>query len=234
MGEHGSLTSEQSSLLKTIHNNSVQLLQIVSGLLDFSNVQSGSIQVSRQAVDVAVLTGAVVSDFQSIIASRNISFVYDPQVANLFVNIDRYLYERIVFNLISNAVKFTLSGGQVKVSLRHEIERLTLTVSDTGVGISEETLKSLFNEFKQLNEVSPRHVEGVGLGLALVKEFSALLDGSISVQSEPGKGSVFSVEVLAPLTEISLPAHVATLGRRLRLPVPRQADWRARSTCPAF
>ncbi len=204
MGNHGSLTDDQNALLRTIHNNSVRLLQMVSGLLDFSNAESGSIQVSRQPVDVAVLTGAVVSDFQSIIASRNITLTYDPQSANLFVNIDRYLYERIVSNLISNAVKFTMSGGLVKVSLRHENERLILSVSDTGVGIPDETLKSLFKEFKQLNEVSSRHVEGVGLGLALVREYADLLSGTVSVRSGTGQGSLFTVDVFAPLTALPL------------------------------
>jgi signal transduction histidine kinase/HPt (histidine-containing phosphotransfer) domain-containing protein len=202
MGNHGTLTTDQSALLRTIHNNSVRLLQMVSGLLDFSNAQSGSIQVSRQPVDVAVLTGAVVSDFQSIIASRNISLTYDPQAANLLVSIDRYLYERIVSNLISNAVKFTMAGGQVKVSLRYEIDRLILSVLDTGVGIPDETLKSLFQEFKQLNEVSSRHVEGVGLGLSLVKEYADLLEGTVSVRSGSGQGSLFTVDVFAPLTEV--------------------------------
>ncbi|RTL41509.1 MAG: response regulator [Candidatus Melainabacteria bacterium] len=202
MGNHGALTADQSALLRTIHNNSVRLLQMVSGLLDFSVVQSGSIQVSRQPVDVAVLTGAVVSDFQSIIASRNITLTYDPQQANLFVMIDRYMYERIVSNLISNAVKFTMAGGQVKVSLRHKDDRLELSVLDTGVGIPDETLKSLFQEFKQLNEVSSRHVEGVGLGLSLVKEYADLLNGTVSVRSGTGQGSLFTVDVFAPVTEL--------------------------------
>ncbi|HEY9676869.1 MAG TPA: response regulator [Drouetiella sp.] len=202
MGNHGSLTPDQSTLLRTIHNNSVRLLQMVSGLLDFSHAQSGAIQVSRQPVDVAVLTGAVVSDFQSIIASRNITLTYDPQSANLLVSIDRYLYERIVSNLISNAVKFTMAGGQVKVSLKHENERLVLSVLDTGVGIPDETLKSLFQEFKQLNEVSSRHVEGVGLGLSLVKEYADLLEGTVSVRSGTGQGSLFTVDVYAPKVEL--------------------------------
>ncbi len=212
MGNHGTLTEDQSALLRTIHNNSVRLLQMVSGMLDFSDAQSGSIQVSRQPVDVAALTGAVVSDFQSIIASRNVNLTYDPQSANLLVNIDRYLYERIVSNLISNAVKFTMAGGQVKVSLRYDNARLVLSVLDTGVGIPDETLKSLFQEFKQLNEVSSRHVEGVGLGLSLVKEYADLLDGTVTVRSGTGQGSLFTVDVFAPLTELpaALLPHVDT------------------------
>jgi signal transduction histidine kinase/HPt (histidine-containing phosphotransfer) domain-containing protein len=95
-----------------------------------------------------------------------------------------------------------MSGGQVKVSLSHENERLILSVSDTGVGIPDETLKSLFQEFKQLNEVSSRHMEGVGLGLALVKKYADLLAGTVSVRSGTGQGSLFTVDVLAPLTAL--------------------------------
>lgn len=119
------------------------------------------------------------------------------------VSIDRYLYERILFNLLSNAVKFTSSGGKISVSIAVEGERLRVKVQDTGIGIPGPDIGRLFQKFRQVDSSSTRRFEGAGLGLALVKEFSQLLGGDVSVESKPGKGSVFTVECLAPRTEAS-------------------------------
>jgi len=111
------------------------------------------------------------------------------------------LYERILFNLISNAVKFTPEGGTVAISVVVEGETLRLSVRDSGVGISADDQDRLFRRFAQLEGASTRRFEGTGLGLALVKEFTELLGGSVGVESTPGKGSTFTVECHAPRAE---------------------------------
>jgi len=110
---------------------------------------------------------------------------------------DRYIYERILFNLLSNAVKFTEKGG-ISVSIKLADNRLQVSVADTGKGIQKSDLKKLFHKFIQLESSSTRRFEGLGLGLALSKEFAVLLDGTITVKSEKRKGSTFVLECLAP------------------------------------
>jgi signal transduction histidine kinase len=130
---------------------------------------------------------------------------------------DRYLYERILFNLLSNAVKFTPPGGKVTAALEVSDGRLTLSVSDTGIGIPEKDQARLFEKFYQAEGSSTRRFEGTGLGLALVKEFSQLLGGDVTVKSEPGKGSTFTLTCLAP--ESKAPATAEPLPDRKPLVV---------------
>jgi signal transduction histidine kinase len=115
------------------------------------------------------------------------------------VMMDRYLLERIMFNLLSNAAKFT-SKGKVDVTVRLDGDQLSISVSDTGIGIPESEQKNLFQKFSQVEGSSTRRFEGTGLGLAMVKEFAELLGGPVSVESVEGKGSTFTVKCLAPRT----------------------------------
>src|SRR5262249_6922362 len=141
-------------------------------------------------------------------------FEADPPAAA--VRLDRYLYERVAFNLLSNAVKFTPPGGTVAVAVRVGGGRLRLEVRDTGVGIAADDLPHLFQKFRQLEGPSARRFEGSGLGLALVKEFAELLDGTVRVASTPGQGSTFTVECAAPAADAApAPAEEARPAPRL-------------------
>ncbi len=198
MGEYGVLPEPARRILQTMHNNATRLLQMVTGLLDFSKFEAGRMEVKREETDVAAVTKSIMDDFAAIMSQKKIKsdLKTTPPVMNVLM--DRYLYERILFNLLSNAVKFTAEGGVISISLEWLDGNLRLSVSDTGIGISEENQKHLFEKFKQLEGVATRRFEGTGLGLALVREFAELLGGRVLVQSEPGKGSTFTVECLAP------------------------------------
>lgn len=182
--------------LHVVHRNGVRLLQLVNGLLDFSKLEAGKIQVRRQPVDAAALTRAISFDFGLAFKNRALDFTVETSMASMPVLLDGYLFERIVFNLLSNALKFTERGG-VSIHLTRNDDRLVLSVSDTGIGISEEDQKNLFQKFRQLEGSATRRFEGTGLGLALVKEFAELLGGSVSVRSAPGQGSTFTVDLQA-------------------------------------
>jgi signal transduction histidine kinase len=114
---------------------------------------------------------------------------------------DRYLFERILFNLLANAVKFTPPGGRIVLRLQARDGQLQLSLSDTGIGISENEAKDLFKKFSQAEGSATRRFEGTGLGLALVKECAQLLGGSVTLQSRPGEGSTFTVRCAAPASE---------------------------------
>src|SRR5262249_59764552 len=120
------------------------------------------------------------SDFKPAFAQKQLEGRFEAVPSEAWVQMDRYLYERILFNLLSNAVKFTPAGGTVSVLLRVAGEGLRLSVSDTGNGIAPADLPNLFQKFRQLEGSSTRRFEGTGLGLALVKEFAGLLGGAVS------------------------------------------------------
>ena len=209
MGEHGALSEEQTALLTAVHDNSVKLMQMVAGFVDLSKSQTGELKVSRQPVDVCALVSSVVMDFQPLAERKHIRMLFSAGDGASVVSLDRYLFERIAFNLLSNAVKFTPEDGQVDVLIRIEDDHVKLLVIDTGIGIADPFDRRLFQELRQVEEASSRRLEGMGLGLALVTEFSALLGGELTIRSELGKGSRVEVSVLAPLVTSSPQGNTA-------------------------
>lgn len=193
-GDAGKLTEEQTEHLKTMHNNTVRLLQLITGLLDFSRLEAGKIELRPEPTDIVALTKSILSDFTPALKQKQLTLVSNlPENASL-IEMDRYLYERILFNLVSNAVKFTQTSGIITVGLQKETEdRWLITVKDTGMGIPESDVGLVFQRFRQAEAPSTRRFEGAGLGLALVVEFARLLGGDVSVESKLGVGSQFSV-----------------------------------------
>ena len=201
MGEHGALSTEQAALLKLVHGNSVKLLQMVSGLADIPKSQSGIFQVTRQPMDIVALTASVVQDFQPLAMRKKLNLHFEQLGEQMIVNVDRYLFERIVFNLLSNAAKFTPEGGSISVVLNVNCDRVTLTITDTGVGIANPQDKLLAPEYRQFEDASSWTIDGLGLGLALVKEFTSMLGGTIEIKSKVGAGTVVVVDIIAPPME---------------------------------
>jgi len=182
------------SALEIIHNNAVRLLQLVNGLLDFSKLDAGQIQARLTPVKITELTKMVYQDFQPLIMERQLQARLEMDPTEAVVMTDRYIYERILFNLLSNAVKFTAPGGTICVTLKCINDRFTLSVSDTGIGIPTEERDNIFQRFHQLEGSSTRRFEGTGLGLSLVKEFTTLLQGTVTVSSKVGEGSTFTID----------------------------------------
>lgn len=197
-GETGSLTEPQKSTLEIVHNNAVRLLLMVNSLLDFSKLEAGKTQINPEPLEIVGLTQSILGDFKSLLSQKGLELSFESDPSTAFVRLDRYLYERILFNLLSNAIKFNSPNGKILVSLKMANNRLQLVVRDTGIGIAPAEISNLFQKFRQLEGSSTRRFEGTGLGLALVKEFSTLLGGTVSVQSKPGEGSAFTVDCLAP------------------------------------
>ncbi|MFO0983712.1 MAG: ATP-binding protein [Planctomycetota bacterium] len=213
-GDAATLGAEQAHSLGIVHNNAVRLLQLVTGLLDLAKVEAGKLPVNREPIDIVALTRSVVADFQPAAKRAALELSLHSEVASPVIAMDRHLYERILFNLLSNAVKFTPHGGRVKVLLACRDGRLRLTVQDTGIGIAANKIEQLFQRFHQLDASSTRRFEGVGLGLALVKEFADLLDGEVTATSVPGEGSTFALVCPAPPCDTA--ARAAAHGSRFR------------------
>ncbi|MBX9941524.1 MAG: response regulator [Candidatus Obscuribacterales bacterium] len=217
-GEAGGISQEQKPFLELMHNNCNRLLSMVNGLLDFSKLEAGKVNVNREAVDIVKLVQTLANDFKPLLAKRDLKLTLTLPEQPLWVEIDRYLTERILFNLLSNAVKFT-PAGSVSIELRRlPDDMVEILVSDTGVGIKAAELPNLFVRFRQLEGSSARRFEGTGLGLALVKEFAELMQGDVRVESLEGRGSTFSVKLKAQECKKSESTEPEVRGKRQALP----------------
>ncbi len=201
---HGAAPPDQQrDLVATAHRNGVRLLRLVNSLLDFSRIEAGRVRAAYIRTDLAELTREVASTFRSAIEKVGLTLEIDAAPLSSPAYVDRDMWEKILLNLLSNAFKFTLQGG-IRVTLREESGTVLVRVADTGVGIPGEELPKLFERFHRVENQQSRSFEGSGIGLALVQELVKLHHGDITVESEVGRGSSFTITL--PLGRAHLPA----------------------------
>jgi len=188
------LPRERLERLSTVHRNARRLLKLVDNLLDLSRLEVGRVEASYEPVDLATYTAELASAFQAAFEKASLTLSLDLPTLPERTFVDREMWEKIVLNLLSNAFKHTFEGG-VAVRLRCVGEYVELEVADTGTGIEACDVPRLFERFRRVRGARSRTHEGTGIGLALVRELSALLGGSVRVTSEPGVGSQFTVRV---------------------------------------
>jgi PAS domain S-box-containing protein len=203
------LGSQAATLVGLAYRNAQRLLRLVNTLLDFSRIEAGRLQAVYEPVDLPVLTAELAGVFRSAVEKAGLTLTVDCPPLGEPVYVDRDMWERIVLNLLSNALKFTLEGG-IRISLQREEGQAVLEVADTGVGIPAEEIGKLFNRFHRVASTRGRSQEGTGIGLALIRELAGLHKGTVTVHSEIGHGSRF--RVCMPLGSAHLP--VQQLGRR--------------------
>lgn len=189
-----SRSAAEREQLALIHRNGLRLLKLVNTLLDFSRIEAGKVRTNLELTDVAHLTAALASLFESATQRAGLRLRVDcpPLPGPLFV--DRDMWEKIVLNLLSNAFKFTFHG-EIAVELRNSGVHLLLSVRDTGTGIPADEIPHLFERFHRVQNAQSRTNEGTGIGLALVQELVKLHGGSIHVESTLGVGSTFTVSI---------------------------------------
>jgi len=186
---------ESRNLLVTMHSNGMRLLKLINYLLDLVRLESGVMQVKKEPVDIADFLKGLASAARQMADDKRITLEtwIAPEVGAVMV--DRDKLEKIILNLQFNALKFTPSGGRVDIRAERLGDDLVLQVKDTGMGISAKNLPNVFSRFWQADDSSRRKYQGVGIGLALVKEFSELQGGKASVESQEGKGTTFTVRL---------------------------------------
>ena len=180
--------------LEIVHRNGLRLLRLVNTLLDFSRIEAGRVRASYEPTDLAAFTADLASNFRSACEKAGLTLTVDCSPLPESVFVDRGMWEKVVLNLLSNAFKFTCEGG-LSVSLRLVQHAAELRVSDTGTGIPPEEMPRLFERFHRVENARGRTHEGSGIGLALVQELVRLHGGSITAESEIGKGTTFLVSV---------------------------------------
>jgi signal transduction histidine kinase len=204
LGAHGALTPDQQDALETVSRNGRHLLGLVNDILDLSKVEAGRMELHLTPTDIRELITSVLSGMGSLVTAKEHTVTLDLADGPLVVRADEIRVRQILFNLISNAVKFTPTGGQIVVRAvskpmllsgsgepRREREAVWIAVSDHGIGIAPHDVPRLFTEFSQVDASHSRRYEGTGLGLALCKRFVELLGGQIGVESTLGRGSTF-------------------------------------------
>jgi PAS domain S-box-containing protein len=204
----------QRRRLEMINRNAGRLRRMVDMLLDFARIEGGRLQPEFTAVKIGELTRGVAESFAPAVERAGLVFAVDCPSAGHHVLVDPDMWEQIVLNLLSNAVKFT-PAGMIGISLRTTAETVELSVRDTGTGIAADQLPHLFERFYQVRGAGGRSHEGSGIGLALVRELTALHGGEVEAASRPGEGSTFTVRIPAvrapdPVSEAPGPQSAAS------------------------
>ena len=190
---HYDFSVEQGNELKIIRKNSSRLLRVINQILDFRKVENAKMAMNVQSVEIVTFTAEVKSYFDNLAQTKSITYTFHSDILEQQIFMDTDMIEKALVNLISNAFKFNKKGGIVEVKLQDRNDRILLSVCDTGTGISEEDQQYIFSRFFRGKE---KHVSGTGIGLNLTREFILLHDGEIYFESEYGKGSCFSFELL--------------------------------------
>jgi signal transduction histidine kinase/DNA-binding response OmpR family regulator/ABC-type xylose transport system substrate-binding protein len=187
------IKGKSRELLKMVQRNALALQQLVSNILDFRKIQNGKMELKLYRFDIVKTLTMWVGDFQLTAERKQIRLHLDVDdlTGSHEMIADQEKISRIVFNLLSNALKYTPAGGEIFVSLKDEGANLRLDVRDTGKGISQDEADKIFERFFQAKGAA----SGTGIGLALVKSFVELHHGEARVESEPGKGSDFIVVI---------------------------------------
>ena len=186
---------ETRELLGTMHSNSMRLLKLINDLLDLVRLESGIMTVKQEPVNIGEFMKGLASSARQVANDKRIRLEISVPSDLGEVLGDRDKLEKILLNLLFNALKFTPAGGKVEMRADTQGSELILVVEDTGMGISEKNLPHVFDRFWQADDSSKRKYQGVGIGLALVKELVEIQGGKVSVESEEGKGTVFTIKL---------------------------------------
>ena len=195
------LTSNESSdsktakYLKIIQQNCYRQLRLVNNLIDISKIDSNYYELHLQNCNIIELVENITMSVAEYVENKGISLVFDTNVEELNLACDPDQMERIILNLLSNATKFTSSGGGIWVNIHAIGDNVKIIIKDTGAGISQDKLDCIFDRFQQVDTSLTRMHEGSGIGLSLVKSLVEKHNGHINVKSELGKGAEFVIEL---------------------------------------
>lgn len=208
LGENNdkNLSAEQVEFAQVIQSSGNGLLGLIDEILDLSKIEAGKMDLDIIEITIEEIVNGINSLFVHVAKEKNIAFHIDAKKAPLVIKSDRMRLEQILKNLISNAIKFT-SEGSVTLTIAKDKNNksLSFAVKDTGIGIPKEQQPLIFEAFQQADGSTKRKYGGTGLGLSISRELARLLKGEITLESEPGKGSTFTLNIPISLTAIGQP-----------------------------
>ena len=219
------LSAEEAGYLDIIERNGRNLLQLINEILDLAKIEAGRMDVHPKPFSLRQLLEDTLESIIPLAKEKNLEIRQDIPQNLPDLESDELRVSQILQNLLGNAVKFT-DSGYVRVSVRSDSTHVEVQVSDTGIGISEEEIPYIFDEFRQADGSSTRRHEGTGLGLAIAYKATQMLCGTISVESVLGKGSTFTLSLPLVWTQSSLPSERSTSPRSTDVPSERNAPCR--------
>lgn len=187
------ISAKIKSSLEIAQKNSFRLLKLVNNLLDITRLDEKKYQIKLEKIEINNVISGLVDSLSHLANSKKIKLIKNIPNQETYILADIDAMEKLIINLLTNAIKFTNSAGEIYVKTNCQNKNITISIQDNGIGISEENLHYIFDRFKQVDSSSTRKYQGSGLGLALVKELTILQNGQIKVESTPNKGTIFNI-----------------------------------------
>ncbi len=191
----GTLNESQKKYTSNVLRSGKHLLELINALLDFSKIEAGKMELILEEFAIQDAINEIKETMMPLAMKKEIELNYSINVKDPIIVADSVKFKQILYNLVSNAIKFTDQGGSVTMGINTTDEIISVLVKDSGIGISSENQDKLFNPFYQVDSSNAREYEGTGLGLALVEKFVEMHGGKIRVDSEVGKGSTFTFRI---------------------------------------
>nr|WP_321496695.1 ATP-binding protein [uncultured Methanolobus sp.] len=210
-GMPGQLNNDQKEYLSIINRSGSRLLELVNRMLDISMIESGKMDLSYESFNPDYVLSIVLKRTSSMAAKKNICMnsVIEPGFEEIIADADKVT--EMLYNIVENSIKFTHEGGRISISVKGNGGNVYFAVSDTGIGIKQEDMERIFEPFVQVDGSATRKHGGVGLGLMLVREYAKMHNGEVTVESEYGKGSTFTLK-LPRVPENLKHAQTSTVG----------------------
>ncbi len=197
LGPHGEpLTPDQAKAIEKVLRNGKHLLELINDILDFSKIEAGRTPINLDSGEISEIISNVMVTVEPMVTSKGVKLVQEVEPDLPMLNTDILKVKQILLNLLSNAAKFT-DQGAITIVAKRQGEMVSIAVKDDGIGIEQQNLERVFEEFSQIDTSNSRKYKGTGLGLPIAKNYARLLGGNLTVQSEFGRGSTFTF-VLPP------------------------------------
>jgi len=191
-GMVGPLNDEQKKQLNMVHSSAQHLLSLINDVLDISRIEAGQLQVAYENINLRQTIGKALESVSPLAGKKGLDLTLSISPEIETITGDRRRLEQILLNLISNAIKFT-EKGWVKIECEPEGDNVTIRVIDTGIGIKNEDMETIFQSFRQIDSGLTRKYEGTGLGLSICKRLVEIMGGKIWATSIWSSGSTFSI-----------------------------------------
>jgi signal transduction histidine kinase len=211
---HGPLSQSQFQMTERIFVNAKQMLELINDILDFSQLESGRLDVNVEPFNIESLVVQNTNELAPLATQKNLSLQVQVDLQNPQMVSAPTRVKQIVLNLLSNAIKFTECGSITVQVNEITTNRIAIAVQDTGIGIAPEQLQLIFEPFRQVNQSNTRRYTGTGLGLAIIGLLVKLMQGEITVESQPGVGSRFQIE-LPRYLYMNVPKQSACSSKRI-------------------
>ncbi|MEQ8197622.1 MAG: HAMP domain-containing sensor histidine kinase, partial [Clostridiaceae bacterium] len=202
--KNNSLESSRKKIsqgISSIRQNCYRFTKLINNIVDISKIDSGFFKLHLSNENIVQVAEDIVQSVSGYIKEKGINIIFDTNTEEKIIACDPEKIERIILNLISNAIKFTNAEGKIFIDLIDKEETVEISVRDTGIGMDREQLDMIFKRFHQVDKSLSRNAEGSGIGLDLVKSIVELHGGKISVDSKIGEGSIFNIELPAGTIE---------------------------------